>query len=44
MLKIRWLKYRIFALFRRAYCYGAPGEKPRALVRGVAGLLGMKKA
>ena len=55
MLKIRCLKYRFFALFRRAMAEGfvwretralaaTSGEKPRALARGVAGLLDMKKA
>ena len=31
MSKNLCLKHRFFALFRRACCYGASGEKPRAL-------------
>ena len=31
-------KYRFFALFRRACCYGAPGEKPRALAAALRAL------
>ena len=45
MLKNRCLKYRFFALFRRTQQKASAfGEKPRALARGVAGLLDMKKA
>jgi len=44
LLKNLYSKYRFFALFRRAMARRALGEKPRALARGVAGLLDMKKA
>ena len=36
MSKNLYSKYRFFALFRRACCYGAPGEKPRALPAGAS--------
>ena len=36
MSKNLYSKYRFFALFRRAYCYGVPGEKPRVLPAGAS--------
>ena len=36
MSKNLYSKYRFFALFRRACCYGAPGEKPHALPAGAS--------